>query len=106
MTEAAKPMTSEKEGSWFRRVMRSAKANAKANPYLSVLFGFWAFGYTMMVPTLLGSHFMAYISEQLGGKAEMLFVAFAALMINVVLFAVIVPFVLWMLVCWALRNDK
>ena len=86
--------------------MGKAKLNAKANPFLTVLFGFWAFGYTMMVPTLLGSRFMAYISEQLGGRPEMLFVAFGALMINVILFAIIVPFVLWMLVCWALRSEK
>jgi hypothetical protein len=86
--------------------MKQVKANARANPYMTVLFGFWAFGYTIMVPTLLGSRFLPYISERLGGAPETLFVAFAALMVNVVIFAVVVPFVLWMLVCWAMRDEK
>ncbi|MBI5136015.1 MAG: hypothetical protein HZA24_01625 [Nitrospirae bacterium] len=92
--------------SWPRRLLRQAAANARANPYLAVLFGFWAFGYTMMVPTLLGSRFMAFISERLGGAPETLFVAFGALLLNVFVFAGVVPFVLWMLVCWALHGEK
>jgi len=92
--------------SWLRRLMKQVKANARANPYMTVLFGFWAFGYTMMVPTLLGSRFLPYISERLGGAPETLFVAFAALMLNVIIFAAVVPFVLWMLVCWAMRDEK
>jgi len=88
------------------RLWAQMGVNARANPYLAVLFGFWSFGYTMMVPTLLGSHFMAFISEKLGGAPETLFVAFGVLMINVILFAGVVPFVLWMLVCWAQRSEK
>jgi hypothetical protein len=79
--------------------------NARDNPYVTVLFGFWAFGYMMMVPTLLGGRFMTFISERLGGAPETLFVAFAALLVNVVVFAFAVPFALWMLVCWALRRE-
>jgi len=81
-------------------------ANARQNPYLTVLFGFWAFGYTIMVPTLLGSRFMPFISERMGGAPETLFVAFGVLMIDVVVFALVVPFVLWMLVCWAMDPDR
>jgi len=88
------------------RLWAQAGKNARANPYMTVLFGFWGFGYTMMVPTLLGSGFMSFISESLGGAPETLFVAFGVLMINVILFAVVVPFVLWMLVCWAIRGEK
>ncbi|MFQ5507896.1 MAG: hypothetical protein ACE5FN_01020 [Leptospirillia bacterium] len=89
-------------GKLFRTVVR----NARDNPYLTVMFGFWAFGYTMMVPTLLGSHFMSFISDYLGGAPETLFVAFGVLLISVVLFAFLVPFILWMLVCWALRREE
>ncbi len=94
----------DQHGSWLRRLMQQVGLNARAHPYLSVLFSFWSFGYTMMVPTLLGSRFMPYISEQLGGHPEMMFVAFGVLVIDVALFAVLVPFVLWMLVCWAMRQ--
>ena len=33
-------------------------------------------------------------------------VVLVVLMINVILFAGVVPFVLWMLVCWAIRGEK
>lgn len=88
------------------RLLATVARNARENPYLTALFGFWAFGYTMMVPTLLGSRFMAFISEQLGGAPETMFVAFGVLLLNVLLFAFAVPFVLWMLVCWALRREN
>lgn len=91
-------------GGRLRRLRAAVARNARENPYLTVLFGFWAFGYTMMVPTLLGSHFMAFISERLGGAPETLFVAFGLLLLNVAVFAFAVPFALWMLVCWALRQ--
>jgi len=87
------------------RLARSARRNARAHPYLTVLFVFWGFGYTMMVPTLLGSQYLPFISERLGGAPETLFLAFGVLVINVLLFAVVVPFVLWMLVCWALGME-
>jgi len=86
------------------RLGRRVAANARAHPYLTVMFGFWSFGYTMMVPTLLGSHFMAFFSEQFGGRPEALFLAFGLLLVNVILFAFVVPFVLWMMVCWALGQ--
>jgi len=91
-------------GRW-RRLARTVARNARENPYVTVLFGFWAFGYMMMVPTLLGGRFMTFLSERLGGAPETLFVAFGGLMVNVLVFAFLVPFVLWMLVCWALRRD-
>jgi hypothetical protein len=87
------------------RLAHAVARNARENPYVSVLFGIWAFGYMMMVPTLLGSRFIPLISERLGGAPETLFVAFAGLMLNVLVFAFLVPFLLWMLVCWALRRE-
>jgi len=87
------------------RLASTVARNARENPYVTVLFGIWAFGYMMMVPTLLGGHFMTLISERLGGAPETLFVAFGGLMLNVLVFAFGVPFLLWMLVCWALRRD-
>lgn len=99
-----RPGQGEPAGFWGR-LGRAVVRNAKDNPYVTVLFSFWAFGYMMMVPTLLGGHFMTYISERLGGTPETLFIAFGGLMVNVLLFAFLVPFLLWMLVCWALRRD-
>lgn len=90
----------------LKRLWSRTAGNAREHPYISALFGFWAFGYTMMVPQILGSRFMPYISEKMGGAPEMLFVAFGALLINVLLFAFIVPFCLWLLVCWALGKEE
>jgi Na+/phosphate symporter len=87
------------------RLLRQAKANAREHPYMTVLFAFWAFGYTIMVPQILGSNYLPFVSEQMGGRPEAMFVAFAMLMVNVVLFALAVPFALWMLICWALRKE-
>lgn len=87
------------------RMLRQARENARAHPYLTVLFAFWAFGYTMMVPQILGSGYLPFVSEQMGGRPEAMFVAFAMLLVNVALFALAVPFGLWMLICWALRRD-
>jgi len=87
------------------RVLRQARVNAREHPYLTVLFGFWAFGYTMMVPQILGSAFLPFVSEQLGGRPEAMFLAFGALLVDVIVFALAVPFTLWMLICWAIRKD-
>jgi hypothetical protein len=87
------------------RLLRQARANAREHPYMTVLFAFWAFGYTMMVPQILGSSYLPFISAQLGGRPETMFVAFGVLLVNVALFALAVPFTLWMLICWALRKD-
>jgi hypothetical protein len=89
----------------FRRLFRQALSNAREHPYLSSLFGFWSFGYTIMVPQVLGTRYLPFLSEQMGGRPETLFAAFGLLMVNVVVFAFVVPFGLWMLVCWALGRD-
>ncbi|MDH5525970.1 MAG: hypothetical protein OEY97_01515 [Nitrospirota bacterium] len=88
------------------RLARQALANAREHPYLTALFGFWSFGYTIMVPQVLGGRYLPFLSEQMGGRPETLFVAFGLLMVNVVVFAFVVPFGLWMLVCWALGRDE
>lgn len=89
----------------LRRLFAQARVNAGEHPYLSVLFAFWSFGYTMMVPQILGAGYLPFISGQLGGRPEAMFVAFGVLLVNVLLFALLVPFGLWMLVCWALRRE-
>lgn len=88
------------------RLLKQARDNVRDHPYLTVLFGFWAFGYTMMVPQILGSQFLPFVSGELGGRPEAMFVAFGLLLLNVLLFAFVVPFVLWMAVCWALRREE
>jgi hypothetical protein len=97
---------SDLRASALRRLWRRAKDNAREHPYLTVLFGFWAFGYTMMVPQILGSGYLPFVTAQLGGRPEAMFVAFGILLANVVVFALGVPFGLWMLVCWALRREE
>jgi hypothetical protein len=87
------------------RLLRQARANAREHPYMTVLFCFWAFGYTMMVPQILGGSYLPFVSDQLGGRPEAMFAAFGLLLLNVILFALAVPFALWMLVCWALRRE-
>lgn len=94
------------EASRLKKLLSRVAGNVRENPYMSALFGFWTFGYTMMVPQILGSRFMPYISERMGGAPEAMFVAFGLLLVNVMLFAFIVPFGLWMLVCWALRKEE
>ncbi len=81
-------------------------ANARNHPYLTALFGFWCFGYTMMVPQLLGAGYLPYLSERMGGAPETLIVAFGGLLLMVVLFAFVVPWGLWMLVCGALTPPE
>jgi len=88
------------------RLLKRARENAREHPYLTVLFGFWSFGYTIMVPQILGSSFLPFVSGQLGGRPEAMFAAFGLLLVNVLVFAIVVPFGLWMLVCWALRREE
>jgi hypothetical protein len=88
------------------RLFRRAGQNAREHPYMTVLFCFWAFGYTMMVPQILGSSFLPFVSGEFGRRPEAMFAAFGVLLINVLLFAFGVPFGLWMLVCWALRREE
>ena len=79
---------------------------ARLHPFLSLVFGFWAFGYTFMVPSIFGGRLILSIAHLLGDTPQDFFIAFGFLFLSVFLFALVVPFALWTLICWALEEKE
>ncbi len=81
-------------------------ALAKRHPLLTSLFAFWGFGYTFMVPNLLGGRFLFAFFRIVGKSPGDAFMGFSLLFAMVFLFAGIVPFLIWYLVCRALESGE
>jgi hypothetical protein len=77
---------------------------AKKHPLMTAIFAFWGFGYTFMVPNLLGGHFLYSFFRLVGKTPGDAFLGFTILFGMVFLFAGIVPFLIWYLVCRALES--
>jgi hypothetical protein len=77
---------------------------AKRHPFLTAIFAFWGFGYTFMVPNLLGGHFLYSFFRIVGKSPGDAFLGFSILFGMVALFAGGVPFMIWYLVCRALES--
>jgi hypothetical protein len=77
---------------------------AKKHPVLTAIFAFWGFGYTFMVPNLLGGHFLYSFFRIVGKSPGDAFLGFTILFGMVILFAGVVPFLIWYLVCRALES--
>ena len=88
------------------RFLRWVAQQAQRHPYMTLLFGFWAFGYTFMVPTLFGGRMILFVAHLLGDTPQAWFLGFGFLFLNVFLFAFVVPFLLWVLLCWALQEPE
>ncbi|MBI5198127.1 MAG: hypothetical protein HZA19_05900 [Nitrospirae bacterium] len=78
---------------------------AKTHPYITVVFAFWAFGYTFMVPAIFGGKLILTVAHLLGDTPQAIFWGFGFLFLSVFLFALVVPFGLWLLICWALEES-
>ena len=91
-----------------RNVMSQEKLSltelVKRHPLLTTVFGFWGFGYTFMVPNLLGGRFLQAFFHAVGSEPGKVFLGFGALFFMVFLFAGVVPFALWYFVCQALES--
>lgn len=83
---------------------RSLTELVKRHPLLTTVFGFWGFGYTFMVPNLLGGRFLQAFFHAVGSNPGKVFLGFGALFFMVFLFAGVVPFALWYFVCQALES--
>jgi hypothetical protein len=81
-----------------------ALGQTKAHPFLTMVFIVWAFGYTFMVPTVFGGKLISTLAHLLGNIPQDLFLAFGFLFLSVFLFALLVPFGIWILICWALEE--
>lgn len=79
---------------------------AKRHPLLTAIFAFWGFGYTFMVPNLLGGHFLYAFFRIVGKSPGDAFLGFSLLFGMVALFAGGVPFMIWYLVCRALESGE
>jgi len=79
-------------------------ALAKKHPLMTAIFAFWGFGYTFMVPNLLGGHFLYSFFRLVGKTPGDAFLGFSILFGMVFLFAGVVPFFIWYLVCRALES--
>lgn len=77
---------------------------AKRHPFLTAIFSFWGFGYTFMVPNLLGGHFLFSFFKLVGKSPMDAFMGFSLLFGMVGIFAFLVPFSIWYLVCRALES--
>lgn len=88
------------------RILQWVARQAQKHPYITLLFGFWAFGYTFMVPTLFGGRMILFIAHLLGDTPKAWFLGFGFLFLNVFVFAFLVPFALWALLCWALQEPE
>ncbi|MHB8421590.1 MAG: hypothetical protein ACYC9S_02165 [Leptospirales bacterium] len=79
---------------------------AKRHPLLTSVFAFWGFGYTFMVPNLLGGRFLFAFFKVVGKSPGDAFLGFSLLFGMVILFAGVVPFLIWYLVCRALESGE
>jgi hypothetical protein len=90
----------------MKRFLTWSARQARVHPYVSLVFGFWAFGYTFMVPSIFGGKLILTVAHLLGDTPQAIFLGFAFLFLNVFLFSLVVPFGIWLLICWAMQEKE